>query len=124
MQCKDEFELLRKFIDFLKADYPDIITGWNVQLFDIAYLSSRIQRVLGDRALNECSPHGITDSFEVPYAKGRTQLAFNWYGISILDYMELYKKFSYKTQESYSLDHISKEELGKEKIKHDYASVS
>ena len=121
-QCKDEFELLRKFIDFLKSDYPDIITGWNVQLFDVAYLSARIQRVLGDRALNECSPYGITDSFEVPYAKGRTQLAFNWYGISVLDYMELYKKFSYKTQESYSLDHISKEELGKEKIKHSYGS--
>ena len=122
IQCKDEFELLRKFVDCIKSDYPDIITGWNVQLFDIAYLSARIQRVLGDRALEECSPHGFFDSFEVPYAKGRTQLAYNWHGISVLDYMELYKKFSYKMQESYSLDHISKEELGKEKIKHSYGS--
>lgn len=122
IQCKDEFELLRKFIDFLKADFPDVVTGWNVQLFDIAYLSARIKRVLGDRALEECSPYGYVDSFEVPYAKGRTQLAFNWYGISILDYMELYKKFSYKTQESYSLDHIAKEELNKQKIKHKYNS--
>jgi DNA polymerase elongation subunit (family B) len=122
VQCKDEFELLRKFIDLLKSDYPDIITGWNVQLFDIAYLSSRIQRVLGSNALKECSPYGNVEQYEVPYTKNRSQIAFNWYGVSILDYMDLYKKFSYKTQESYSLDYISNAELGKQKIKHDYNS--
>lgn len=122
VECKDEFDLLRKFIDFFKQDYPDVVTGWNVQLFDIAYLSSRIQRVLGDKALDECSPYGLTDQFEVPYAKGRTAIAFNWYGVSVLDYMDLYKKFSFKTQESYSLDYISKEELGKQKVKHEYGS--
>jgi len=122
VECKDEFDLLRKFIDFFKRDYPDVITGWNVQLFDIAYLSSRIQRVLGEKALNECSPYGFTEQFEVPYAKGRTAIAFNWYGVSVLDYMDLYKKFSFKTQESYSLDYISKEELGKQKVKHEYGS--
>jgi len=122
VECVDEFDLLRKFIDYIKEDYPDIITGWNVQLFDIAYLSTRITKVLGDRALSECSPYRLIEEFEVPYAKGRTQLAYNWIGISTLDYMELYKKFSYKVQESYSLDFIAKEELGKEKIKHGYTS--
>jgi DNA polymerase elongation subunit (family B) len=120
--CKDEFDLLRQFVDFIKSGYPDIITGWNVQLFDIAYLSSRIQRVLGERALQECSPHGVIDQFEVPYAKGRTQLAFNWTGISTLDYMDLYKKFSYKTLESYALDFVATEELDKQKVKHNYGS--
>jgi len=88
----------------------------------MAYLSTRITKVLGDRALSECSPYKLIEEFEVPYAKGRTQLAYNWIGISTLDYMELYKKFSYKVQESYSLDFIAKEELGKEKIKHGYNS--
>ena len=120
--CKDEFDLLRQFVDFIRSGYPDIITGWNVQLFDIAYLSSRIQRVLGERALQECSPHGVIDQFEVPYAKGRTQLAFNWTGISTLDYMDLYKKFSYKTLESYALDFVATEELDKQKVKHNYGS--
>ena len=120
--CKDEFDLLRQFVDFIKSAYPDIITGWNMQLFDIAYLSSRIQRVLGERALQECSPHGVIDQFEVPYAKGRTQLAFNWTGISTLDYMDLYKKFSYKTLESYALDFVATEELDKQKVKHNYGS--
>lgn len=120
IQCDDEMHLFRKFIDFLKSDYPDIITGWNVQLFDIAYLSSRIQRVLGDRALEECSPFRVVNTREVPFARGRTQLAFEWCGISILDYMDLYKKFSYKMVENYRLDTVAKEELEDEKIKHEY----
>ena len=120
IQCNDEMDLLRKFINFFKSDYPDIVTGWNVQLFDIAYLSSRIQKVLGDKALEECSPYGVINTREVPFAKGRTQLAFDWAGIAILDYMDLYKKFSFKVQESYKLDHIAQEELNKEKVKHKY----
>lgn len=122
VECRDEFDLLRKFIDCLKSDYPDIITGWNVQLFDISYLSSRIQHVLGDSALNQCSPYNIVSNKDIPVSGGRTALMFDWYGTSILDYMDLYKKFSYKVQESYSLDYIAKQELGKEKIKHHYNS--
>ena len=122
IECVDEFDLLRKFINHIKEDYPDIITGWNVQLFDMAYLSTRITKVLGERALSECSPYKLIEEFEVPYAKGRTQLAYNWIGISVLDYMDLYKKFSFKVQESYALDFIAKEELGKEKLKHGYSS--
>lgn len=122
IKCNDEMDLLRRFITFIKNDYPDIITGWNVQLFDIAYLSSRIQRVLGDKALEECSPHRIITSREVPFARGRTQLAFDWTGIAIIDYLDLYKKFSFKVQESYKLDNIAKDELNDEKIKHNYGS--
>jgi len=122
VQCTDEFDLLRKFINEFKLNYPDIITGWNVQLFDIAYLSSRILRVLGEKALDECSPWGNIRTHEVPYARGRTQLAYDWSGISILDFLDLYKKFSYKMVENYRLDTVAQEELGKEKIKHDYGS--
>ena len=120
VQCKDEFDLLRKFIIFHKEDYPDVITGWNVQLFDIAYLSARIDRVLGQDALKECSPWEVYSTTEVPYARGRTQLAYSWHGISILDFMDLYKKFSYKMVENYKLDTVAKEELGKEKLKFPY----
>ena len=122
IQCRDEFDLLRQFINFLKLDYPDVITGWNCQLFDIAYLSSRITRVLGDEALKECSPWNIIRQHEVPYARGRTQMAYDWKGISILDFMDLYKKFSYKMVENYKLDTVAKEELNKEKLKHNYGS--
>ncbi len=122
IKCKNETDLLRKFIDFIKDDYPDVVTGWNVQLFDISYLSSRIIKVFNERTLQECSPYNTYDSREVPFAKGRTQLAYDWHGISILDYMQLYKKFAYKTLESYALDFVAKEELNQQKIKHSYGS--
>jgi len=122
IQCIDEMDLLRKFINHLKSDYPDVITGWNSQLFDIAYLSSRIIRVLGSQALEECSPWGIIRQHEVPFARGRTQLAFDWVGTTILDFMDLYKKFSYKMVENYKLDTVAKEELNDEKVKHQYTS--
>ena len=122
VQCIDEMDLLRKFINHLKEDYPDVITGWNSQLFDIAYLSSRIIRVLGSEALEECSPWGVIRQHEVPFARGRTQLAYEWIGISILDFMDLYRKFSYKMVENYKLDTVAKEELNDEKVKHQYTS--
>lgn len=122
VQCKDEFDLLRKFIEFLKHDCPDVITGWNVNLFDIPYLSTRIEKVLGEKALKECSPYNVVTRRDIEFSGGRTQLAFDWAGISILDYLDLYKKFSYTPQESYKLDHIASQELGKEKLKNPYST--
>ena len=122
VQCKDEFDLLRQFINHHKSDYPDVTTGWNSQLFDIAYLSSRITKVLGEKALDECSPWGYVRQYEVPTARGRTELAFEWCGISILDFMDLYKKFSYKMVENYKLDTVAFEELGENKLKNPHAT--
>jgi DNA polymerase elongation subunit (family B) len=122
IQCKDEFDLLRQFINHHKSDYPDVTTGWNSQLFDIAYLSSRITKVLGEKALDECSPWGYVRQYEVPTARGRTELAFEWCGISILDFMDLYKKFSYKMVENYKLDTVAFEELGENKLKNPHAT--
>ena len=122
IQCKDEFDLLRQFINHHKSDYPDVTTGWNSQLFDIAYLSSRIIKVLGEKALNECSPWGYIRQYEVPTARGRTQLAFEWCGVSILDFMDLYKKFSYKMVENYKLDTVAMEELSEQKLKNPHAT--
>ena len=122
IQCKDEFDLLRQFINHHKSDYPDVTTGWNSQLFDIAYLSTRITKVLGEKALSECSPWGYIRQYEVPTARGRTELAFEWCGISILDFMDLYKKFSYKMVENYKLDTVAMEELGESKLKNPHAT--
>lgn len=122
VQCKNEMDLLRQFINHIKKDYPDIITGWNCQLFDIAYLSARILRVLGERALQECSPYNSYNVREVPFARGRTEPAYEWSGISILDFMDLYRKFSYKMVENYKLDTVAKEELNDEKVKHEYST--
>lgn len=119
IQCKDEMDLFKRFIDLIKSDYPDVITGWNCNLFDIPYLSSRITKILGEDALKECSPWNVVTNREQTIG-GRTQILWDWAGVSILDYLDLYKKFSYKVQESYKLDYIAEVELGRNKLKSPY----
>ena len=38
-------------------------------------------------------------------------------GVTQLDYLDLYKKFTYKAQESYRLDYIAEVELGQKKVR-------
>lgn len=122
IQCQDEYALLKKFIEIIRSDFPDIITGWNCQLFDIAYLSARLNKILGESSLKSLSPWGFVDSREVEFIAGRKEIVYDWVGVTILDYLDLYKKFGYTQQENYKLDTVAKAELGKEKLKHDYDS--
>ena len=122
VKCDDERHLLRQFVNFIKDYQPDIITGWNCRLFDITYLSKRIKKILGDAALRECCPSGDYDEGEITFSRGRKAPFVDWRGVSVLDYMDVYKKFAYKTLESYALDFVAKEELGDEKVKHGYDS--
>ena len=94
-----------------------VITGWNVQLFDIPYIARRIDRILGAKAAKSLSPWKLISSREI-YIKGRRQIAYDLPGISTLDYLELYRKFTYTNQESYRLDHICMVELGARKLDH------
>ena len=48
VQCSDEIDLIKRFIDEWTGDYPDIITGWNVKFFDIPYLVNRITKLMGE----------------------------------------------------------------------------
>ena len=121
VKCDSETDLLAKFINFIRSDFPDVITGWNVNLFDMSYLSARITKILGETSLNDLSPFGRSFSRETSI-NNRNYLIYEWAGIAVLDYLDLYRKFSYKTQESYRLDHIAQEELGKAKIKSPYAT--
>ena len=46
--CKDEYDLLKRFLEYWSANYPHVITGWNIEFFDMPYLVNRIKRVLGE----------------------------------------------------------------------------
>ena len=60
--CKNERDLLRKFLDFwMGNDYPDIVAGWNSNGFDFPYVFNRIIKVLGDAAYYNLSPYGIVN---------------------------------------------------------------
>ena len=117
MHFRSEESMLGAFLDYWQANYPDVITGWNVQLFDMPYIHNRINRVMGEKFVKLLSPWKLVSQREI-YIKGRKQFAIDTLGISCLDYLELYKKFTYTNQESYRLDHICSVELGEKKLDH------
>ena len=59
IQCQNERELLAQFLAWWESDYPDIITGWNTEFFDIPYLCNRIKSVMGEDAMKRLSPWGV-----------------------------------------------------------------
>jgi len=116
--CDDEFNLLDNFIAYWNANHPDIVTGWNCDFYDIPYLHGRISKLFGEKAVRKLSPWGIVTENEVTIA-GRTQTRIDIAGITILDYLDLYKKSpATPNQESYRLDHIALVELGQNKLDH------
>jgi DNA polymerase elongation subunit (family B) len=115
--CPTEYELLTSFINYWMQDVPDVITGWNIQLFDIPYICKRLQRVLGEKLMKRFSPWGLVSEGEI-HIMGRTNIVFDVGGVTQLDYIDLYKKFTYKAQESYRLDYIAQVELGQKKLDH------
>ena len=112
-----EQEMLTDFHKWWVDNTPDIVTGWNCNLYDIPYICRRIERVMGEKWMKSLSPWGKVNMREV-YIQGRRNLAYEIVGVSILDYLDLYKKFTYTNQESYRLDHIANVELGQKKLDH------
>ena len=116
-QFNNEFDLLNDFISWWMKNTPDIVTGWNIQMFDIPYLAKRLYRVLGDKVARRLSPWGLCSPKEL-YIKGRRHIVYDIGGITQLDYLDLYKKFTYTNRESYRLDYIAQVELGQKKLDH------
>jgi DNA polymerase elongation subunit (family B) len=115
----NEHDLLNDFINWwmIEENTPEVITGWNSELYDIPYLVRRIDRVLGEKLMKRMSPWGLVTESET-FISGRKHICYDIGGISQLDYLNLYKKFTYKAQESYRLDHIANVELGSKKLDH------
>ena len=112
-----EQEMLQDFHKWWVENTPDIVTGWNNNLYDIPYICRRIERVLGEKWMKSLSPWDKVNMREV-YIKGRKNLSYDILGVSILDYLDLYRKFTYSNQESYRLDHIALVELDQQKLDH------
>jgi DNA polymerase elongation subunit (family B) len=115
--CDSEHSLLENFLDWWSRNTPEVVTGWNIQLYDIPYICGRINRVLGEKAIKRFSPWNLITREEV-WISGRKNIAYDVGGITQLDYLDLYKKFTYKAQESYRLDYIASVELGQKKLDH------
>ena len=117
VRCSDEIDLIHKFLAFWQQNTPDAITGWNCELYDIPYIAGRIERILGEKEVRRLSPWGNIRRKEL-VIQGREQISYEIAGVSVIDYLDLYKKFTYTNQESYRLDHIAFVELGQKKLDH------
>ena len=114
IKCKNENQLLFEFMKFWIKNYPDVITGWNTKFFDLPYLMNRIKMIAGDKVANKMSPWNLIHREEI-VVRGRPQTVYTLYGITNLDYLDLYKWFIPQRQESYKLDFIGELELGRGK---------
>ena len=118
VKCKDEYNLLDKFLKVWNHPSwkPDIVTGWNIEFFDIPYLVNRIKAMLGEAEAKKLSPWKILDEKMVEF-RGKQNQSYNPFGLAVLDYYQLYRKFTFGNQESYKLDfiaqirHVFKEQL-------------
>lgn len=115
--CTTERGVLYAFIEFWKSnDYPDVVTAWNLNRFDMPYIVNRIRKVFGEEKLLELSPYQNyyesldKDKFNREYTK------YNFSGVTILDHIDVYAKYKIVKQESYKLDFIAQEELGIGKV--------
>ena len=120
--CETEQQLLQCYLNYVNRSVPDIISGWNSEGFDMPYIINRSIRILGEDSIKLLSPVENVYSRTTTGAFGREQQRWYISGISCIDYLDVYKKFSIGLRESYKLDAIAELELGERKI--DYGNTN
>ena len=125
-KCKDEYSLCKKFIEIWSLDYPDIVSGWNCSSYDIPYIINRFNLIISEQETKKLSPWNIIQekksrTFVKALNKYIEEITFKIAGISVLDYILLYKKFESgdEPKESYKLDYIAEIEINENKIEYD-----
>jgi DNA polymerase elongation subunit (family B) len=117
MLYKTEAEMLDVFLDLIKD--ADILSGWNSEGFDIPYTTNRVTKVLSKEDTRRFC---LFDQFPKrrEYEKfGRDSVTYDYIGRVHLDYLELYRKYTYEERHSYRLDAIAEYELGQRKTQYE-----
>lgn len=117
MDCGTEENLLKQILLFWNQKSVEVVTGWHIAGFDIPFLVARVYRILGEEWVKKFSPWDVVD-VNIKKVRGKELIKVDIAGVSVMDYLELYKKFSMTKQESYALGHITQEELGTTKLDH------
>ena len=114
---ESEEELLATFLDLI--DDCDVMTGWNSEGFDIPYMVNRVARVLGKEYTRKFCLWNQYPKRREYISYGKTQETFDTVGRVHLDYLQLYRKYTYHEMHSYSLDAIGEYELDEKKIEYE-----
>jgi len=137
-----ELDLLIAYCEFIRDHMPDVVTGWNINRFDFAYVFNRIKNIYAEIAnelTDENNKKSVIEQGEdllkmfspinkISYWKkevaGKQVTLIDLAGVSIIDYCDLYKRYTKSllriNLESYRLDIVAKFELGKGKL--DYSN--
>lgn len=108
----DERSMLEKFGEVMVTSSASILSGWNVDFFDIPYLVHRCERLFGHASF--LSPIRIIDKSQTKQGTVAKIAGFH-----SLDYLILYKKFTYSELPNYRLDTVAKMELGRGKVEYE-----
>ena len=126
-KCEDEYELMERFLKYWASSFPEVLTGWNIRMFDIPYIVNRCsKRLFGEETTRKFLSPWATIREKTVHLKTKTMKTQQISGISQLDYMDLFQKFgySYGPQESYALNHIAHVVLGEKKLSYaEYGSL-
>lgn len=117
-----EKDLLTAFINIFVDEQFDFITSWFGVQFDIPYLVTRSRKIVGNAVTNKLSPFSAYSKNVIKENKRAVQLEYDIFGLTHLDYAELYKQYAKSKQERYTLDHISTVELDEQKV--DYSEYN
>jgi DNA polymerase elongation subunit (family B) len=112
-----EEDLLNTFLDII--DDADILSGWNSEGFDIPYMVMRITRVLNKDDTRRFCLWGQLPKQRTFERFGAENLTFDLIGRVHMDYMQLYRKYTYEERHSYSLDAIGEYELEERKTQYE-----
>jgi DNA polymerase elongation subunit (family B) len=108
-----EEDMLGTFLDLI--DDADVLSGWNSEGFDIPYIVMRTTRVLSKDDTRRMCLWGQLPKQRTFERFGAENLTFDLIGRVHMDYMQLYRKYTYEERHSYSLDAIGEYELGERK---------
>ena len=109
-----EADLLNDFLALIED--ADVLSGWNSEGFDIPYTLNRIVRVLSKSHTRKLCLWDLYPTPKKLIKYGKEQTSYNLLGRIHLDYLELYRKYTYHEMHSYSLDAIGEYELDERKI--------
>ncbi len=112
-----EEDMLNTFLDLI--DDADILSGWNSEGFDIPYMTMRITRVLSKDDTRRFCLWGQLPKQRTFERFGAENLTFDLIGRVHMDYMQLYRKYTYEERHSYSLDAIGEYELDERKTQYE-----
>ena len=112
-----EAELLKTFLELIED--ADIVSGWNSEGYDIPYTVNRITRVLSKDDNRKWCLWGQQPKKRTFERFGKESITFDFVGRVHLDYMQLYRKYTYEERHSYTLDAIGEYELDERKVQYE-----